>query len=652
MLKILYVEDNSGDADLLRRELLRAAPEFSITSVQTVNQALSQLNKKTKIPFDLVLLDLHLPDGSGLELLNQIRSNHMPCAIVILTGQGDEHSALVALKSGADDYISKSQGYLEEIPEVLESALKRYQSENEIRTRLLHVLYAEHNSNDIDLTRRHMAAHAPYIHIHMVSNAPQVLAALKKKDQQANWDVILLDYHLPGMDALDAIREINHGDDHPPIIVITGQGDEDVAAQALRLGALDYIIKNPGYLFELAPAIQSAYLRAKLEREHKALVESNRRFQRLVQNAQDLIYRFRIIPDRGFEYVSPAATTLTGYLVEDYYTLPNFETKLVHPDDLPLFQSVVQGTCAFEKSIIMRWVHKNGSIIWTEQRYVPIRDEKGNLVALEGIARDITDRKQTEQVMIEYNERLEMDVQVRTQELRDTQETLLKQERQATFGQLAGGVAHELRNPLGVIANAVYYLKLIVPQTEEKIMEYLGILERESQTAVQIISDMLNFSSVESGDRQPTNVAELIQAVLVKQPLPKKVTLRLKLPETIPLVFVDSHQIEQALVRLVVNAYEAMEGSGILEINVDHSITLKQSLVNIAIKDSGSGLSPENMERLFEPLFTTKLRRIGLGLALSERLIEVNGGRIEVKSKEGKGTTFTLHLPVSQEDKE
>lgn len=284
--------------------------------------------------------------------------------------------------------------------------------------------------------------------------------------------------------------------------------------------------------------------------------------------------------------------------------------------------------------------------LWHEIHAYPYED---------GIAiyyHDITDRKVAERAMVEYNERLEKDVQARTQELRDAQETLLKQERQTTFGQLAGGVAHELRNPLGVIANAVYYLRLIVPQSEEKVLEYLGILERESQTAVQIISDLLNFSSVETGDRQPSNVAELIQAVLMKHPLPKRIALELELPKTIPLVFVDAHQIEQAIERLVVNACEAMEGSGILGISVDRSNNQEKSFVTIAIKDNGSGISPENQSKIFEPLFTTKTRRIGLGLALSRRLIEVNGGRIEAKSTEGKGTTFTLYLPIKLERKE
>lgn len=651
MVKILYVEDNSNDSDLLRRELLHSTPDFSITTVQTVKQAISQLKEEMKSPFDLVLIDLHLPDRSGLDLLYQIRTNHMPYAVVIITGQNDEPSALTVLKSGADDYISKGQGYLKELPSVLENALKRFKSENDMQKHSLKVLYAEHVVTDIDLTRRHLAAHSPFIHLEVVNTAPQILAELKKKDNQVDWDVILLDYHLPGMNALDAIREISRLGDHPPIIVITGQGDEEVAIQALRLGALDYIIKNPGYLFELAPAIQNAYHQAKVNREHKALVESERRYQRLVHNAQDLIYRFRIIPNPSFEYVSPAATTLTGYTPEEYYTNPNFTDQLVYPEDLQIFQSASLGTTSYDKAIIMRWVHKDRRIIWTEQRYTPIRDEKGTLVALEGIARDISDRKQAEQAMVEYKERLEKDVKARTQELRDAQEMLLKEERQANFGRLAGGVAHELRNPLGVIANAIYYLRLIVPKTEEKVMEYLGILERESQTAVQIISDLFNFSSVELGDRQITKVAELIQAVLVKQPVPKGIDLDLKLPKTIPLVFVDPHQIEQAIMRIVINAYEAMEGGGVLGVQVGGLDTKKQSFVTIAIKDNGSGITPENMEKLFEPLFTTKPRRIGLGLPLSRRLIEINGGRIEVKSKVSKGTTFTLYLPVRMKGK-
>ena len=649
-MKILYVEDNLADADLLQREMVRTAPELSITLVNSIEQAILKLKEKTQTSFELILIDFHLPDGSGLDLLNYIRTNRLPCAVVILTGQGDENTALAALKSGTDDYLPKRPGYLQSLPAVLENALKRFESERDMQKRALRVLYAEHITNDIDLTRRHLAAHAKFIQLEVVNTAQQVLVALEKRDQRSEWDVILLDYHLPGMNALDAIREISRFGVHPPIIVITGQGDEEVAAQALRLGASDYIIKNPGYLYELVPAIQSAYHQAKLEREHKALVESEQRFQRIVQNAQDLIFRYRILPTQGYEYVSPSALTMTGYSPEDYYATPEFGTKLVHSDDLPLFQSASLGICSYDKSIVMRWVHKDGHIIWTEQRFSPIRDQDENLVALEGVARDITDRKLVEQSIIEYNERLERDVQTRTQELRDSQELLLKQERLATFGQLAGGVAHELRNPLGVIANAVYYLKLIVPHTEAKIMEYLAILERESHSAAQIVSDLLNFSGIESGDRRPTKVAELIEGVITKEPLPIGITLNLKLAETIPVVFVDQHQIEQAMERIVINAYEAMQGDGTLEIQVGRVVKNKKSFVSIAIKDNGPGISPENQLKLFEPLFTTKSRRIGLGLVLSRRLIEVNGGQIKVDSEEGKGTTFTLDLPVRLED--
>jgi len=378
------------------------------------------------------------------------------------------------------------------------------------------------------------------------------------------------------------------------------------------------------------------------------LKRSEALYRDLVETSQDLIWQCD--SEGCFTYLNPAWEEIFGYKISEMLgkKFSDFQTPEFAARDQKEFTLLMEGKTVRGYETI--YIGKDGREIHLVINAKSMQGENGKSNGTQGTAYDITDLKQAEQAVVEYNERLEKDVLARTQELVDVQETLLKKERQATFGQLAGGVAHELRNPLGVIANAVYYLKLIAPQTDEKILEYLGILERESQIAVQILTDLLNFSSMELGDRQPSAVADLIQAVLEKQPLPKRIELELKLPKTIPLVFVDPHQIEHAMERLVMNAYESMEGNGILGISVGSSNSQKQSFVTIAIKDNGSGISPENMERLFEPLFTTKLRRIGLGLALSRRLVEVNGGRIEAKSKDGKGTTFTLYLPERQED--
>ncbi|MGC8787365.1 MAG: PAS domain S-box protein, partial [Anaerolineae bacterium] len=134
--------------------------------------------------------------------------------------------------------------------------------------------------------------------------------------------------------------------------------------------------------------------------------ELEERFYRLAENALDIIYRYRFVPKPGFEYVSPAATVITGYTPEEHYADPDLGIKIVHPEDRALLEQVRSGN-AFGQPITLRWIRKDGTVIWTEQRNVPIYDEDGNLIAIEGIARDVTERKRAEeeiQRLKEFNE--------------------------------------------------------------------------------------------------------------------------------------------------------------------------------------------------------------------------------------------------------
>jgi signal transduction histidine kinase len=250
---------------------------------------------------------------------------------------------------------------------------------------------------------------------------------------------------------------------------------------------------------------------------------------------------------------------------------------------------------------------------------------------------------------LDYNQRLESEVQARTQELQSVQQSMLKHERMVTMGRLAAGVAHELRNPLGVISNSVYFLRMIQPEAEVKVKEYLGILEKEARSAVELMTDMVNYSSLQAGDRQPTNAKELIDQVFADSPVPGGIVVEKKISKNAPDVFVDPHQMSQAMHRLVINAVEAMDNEGKLKITVERSGKTDQGFLRIEMKDEGPGIAPENLEQLFEPLFSTKPRHIGLGLPIAKRLIEVNGGRIEVQSELGKGAIFIIHLPLNLE---
>lgn len=144
------------------------------------------------------------------------------------------------------------------------------------------------------------------------------------------------------------------------------------------------------------------------KRVEQALFESEQRFRRLAENAQDIIYRYEFKPKRGFTYVSPAATPITGYTPEEHYADPDLGMKIIHPDDLHILQNLSEINNSDPKPLVFRWIKKDGSIIWTEQRNVAIFDDKGELIAIEGIARDITEQKLAEEKLIESNLRLEL----------------------------------------------------------------------------------------------------------------------------------------------------------------------------------------------------------------------------------------------------
>ncbi|MGB9674399.1 MAG: PAS domain S-box protein [Anaerolineales bacterium] len=155
---------------------------------------------------------------------------------------------------------------------------------------------------------------------------------------------------------------------------------------------ISHVIDYHGHAARLVVAIDLT----ERKRIENALRESQDKFRRLTENATDLIYRYDFLPEAKFTYVSPAATQITGFTPEEHYADPQLGLKLVHPDDRPKLEAYFQGSGSFYQPIEFRWVRKDGRIIWTEQRNVPIYDRQGNLIAIEGIARDITERKRRE----------------------------------------------------------------------------------------------------------------------------------------------------------------------------------------------------------------------------------------------------------------
>lgn len=257
------------------------------------------------------------------------------------------------------------------------------------------------------------------------------------------------------------------------------------------------------------------------------------------------------------------------------------------------------------------------------------------------LRQEIDERKRAEEALKEHSEHLEMMVEERTQDLRDAQEELVRKEKLATLGELGAGVAHELRNPLGIISNSVYFLKASLTDADDTTVEYLDMISSEISGAVKIVNNLLSLTRREKPKMEETPVAELVTLGLNRQVPPEGVDVTTEISNETLSLFADPSQIVQVMENLLSNAYQSMPDGGELTIKSWE----EDSKVCISVADTGCGIPEEYLEEIFKPLFTTKARGIGLGLTISRDLIAMNNGSIEVESIVGQGTTFTLRLP-------
>jgi len=293
-----------------------------------------------------------------------------------------------------------------------------------------------------------------------------------------------------------------------------------------------------------------------------------------------------------------------------------------------------------------------------------VRDAKGNPIMIFAVMRDITERKRMEQEIRDRNEQLEVqneelrateeelraaneELQAANDELRETQEQLIRSEKLAAIGQLASGVGHELRNPLGAIKNAVFYIRRRVARTdlptrEPRAFEFLGIIDEEVDVANKVITDLLGFSRVVKPTVSPVSIAGVIEDALGHILQPENIGLVKDIGENLPAVMVDADQIRQVFINIILNAQQAMTEGGRLGIHVRS----EGGYVEVEFTDTGCGIPESAISKIFDPLFTTKAKGIGLGLSVCKSILEKHGGDIRVESDVRMGTTFTVSLPT------
>jgi two-component system NtrC family sensor kinase len=259
--------------------------------------------------------------------------------------------------------------------------------------------------------------------------------------------------------------------------------------------------------------------------------------------------------------------------------------------------------------------------------------------------------KAANQELIEWGKTLEKKVDERTSELRAMQSHLIQSEKLASLGKLAAGVAHEINNPLGGV---LIYSHLLLEDTPRNTPQYdnLRKIVKETTRCKDIVKGLLEFARPKEPEMSPVDMNQVVDRSLdffSTQALFQNIEIRKAYAADLPRIIADGGQLQQVFMNIIINAAEAMQGSGILTLRT--SLSDDGETIHIDFADTGPGIQAEDEKRLFEPFFTTKEvgKGTGLGLAISYSIIQKHKGTITVKSRLGRGSTFTVKLPVKRE---
>lgn len=278
---------------------------------------------------------------------------------------------------------------------------------------------------------------------------------------------------------------------------------------------------------------------------------------------------------------------------------------------------------------------------WAEIFAFPVRNEQGEVMQVVEFARDITQRKQAEDEIRKLYAELEQKVDERTKELQKIQEELVHKEKLAVIGQLIGSVGHEFRSSLTILSGILYLLNN--RGDSENIEEFIDTLEEEIHKMSKFVEDLLDFSRTTAPAFQSVDLERVIQKLLQKIDVPSQIQVFIDCPKDLPNAYVDPDHAEQIFHNIISNAIQAMHTGGTLRIRG----TREGSKIVLSFTDTGSGISPINIRKIFTPLFTTKAKGTGLGLSIVNMLIKKNKGAVRVESVPTQGTTFTLYFQTN-----
>ncbi|MEI1375573.1 response regulator [Nostoc sp. UHCC 0926] len=616
-IKVLLVEDNPGDVFLLQ-EFLKEVTTVVVDLIRVVRLS-EALNYLAKEIFDVILLDLSLPDGQGLETFVITHNHAKATPIIVLTGIDDQTLAIRAMQQGAQDYLLKGQVTGDLLVRSMRYAIERQRADNALRQSEERFRVALKNS-PIFVYNQDMELR--YTWVYNPSDGLTVEEMLGKQDL----DII------PVEDAQRLIT-IKRG------VLTTGIGTREEVSITIKDTTRYYDLtveplrnESQELVGVTCASIDISERQAAL-RDRKLAEEKIREQAALLDVTTDAI----CVRDLNNEIIfwNKGAETVFGWQATESCGKNANELLFDEPSpeiEAALLQVISKGKWQGELTKLT----KMGKEILVASRWSLVCDEHGKPKSILTVDTDITEKKLLEA-------------------------QLFRAQRLESIGTLASGIAHDLNNILTPILAGAQLLPLKFPNIDERTRHLLEILEINAKRGADLVKQVLSFARGVEGKRITLQFKHLIVEVakILKETFPKCIEVSTDVPQDLWMVSGDSTQLHQVLMNLCVNARDAMPNSGILSISGENLlIDENYARMNLEAKegpytvitvfDTGVGIPREILDRIFEPFFTTKDVGQGTGLGLSTVLgiIKSHGGFVNVYSEPGSGTSFKVYLPA------
>ncbi|MAT38758.1 MAG: hypothetical protein CL946_04060 [Ectothiorhodospiraceae bacterium] len=495
--------------------------------------------------------------------------------------------------------------------------------------RPVHILHLEDSSNDAELVQLLLAENDIDAKIKLVQTRPEFVDALDND----TFDLILADYKLPAFDGVSAMELAREKAPEIPFIFVSGSIGEEVAIDAMKHGATDYVIKH--HINRLVPAVHRALQAQEEQRALLAEKETNKRLGEILQSTSDVVAMadtngmttFMNMAGRDLIGI-PESEDLTNVHLTEY--TPDWANDLISGEGLPT--AIRKGHWQGESAIKCR----DGRIVPVSQVIIAHKDRHGNLLYFSTVIRDMSEWKEAEKELRTAKERAE-----ESDRLKDN---------------FIAMMSHEIRTPLNVIMGYSNFLReTLEGEVDEDLQMCFTSIDQAGYRLMRTVENILNISSIRVGTyrakKERVVLHEAVQQLsnqMKRLVADKPVELTFENKGSSPIITVDKYSFEQAITNLVENAIKFTEEGGVVIRSYSQG-----NLACIDIADTGVGISDEYIPKLFtifsqeEEGYTRPFEGLGLGLALTKQYMDMNEGKVEVQSEKGAGTTFTLKFQLT-----